>query len=90
MSSFLTRIIIRQLFSHQAGDLVYSGRKITAMEAERIGLVSRVIWHDKYNEYLMPTVQELASKSLQVGKPPYIESAIKWVVLFDATVESRS
>jgi chromodomain protein Y len=54
----------------QAGDLVYSGRKITAMEAERIGLVSRVIWHDKYNEYLMPTVQELASKSLQVGKPP--------------------
>ncbi|XP_059470678.1 uncharacterized protein LOC132193803 [Neocloeon triangulifer] len=54
-----------RLSGSMAGDLLYSGRKITSMEAERIGLVSRVVWHDKYLEYLMPTVQELASKSLQ-------------------------
>ncbi|CAB3384440.1 Hypothetical predicted protein [Cloeon dipterum] len=58
-------ITFPRLSGSLASDLLYSGRKITSMEAERIGLVTRVVWHDNYLEHLMPTVQELASKSLQ-------------------------
>jgi enoyl-CoA hydratase/carnithine racemase len=53
-SWFLQRLI----GSAKACELVFTGTMISAQEAEKIGLVNRVVPHDQ----LMPTVMDLASR----------------------------
>src|ERR1051326_8692531 len=52
-SWFLPRLV----GSANAGELIFTGSMISAHEAERIGLVNRVVPHDQ----LMPVVRELAA-----------------------------
>src|SRR5215475_2092199 len=50
--------------SAKACELVFTGNMVSAAEAERIGLVNRVVAHDQ----LMPTVMELAQR--MAANPP--------------------
>lgn len=52
----------------QVGLLVYEGRRLTATEAQSLGLVDAVLWPSSFQEDLMPRVQSLVSQSTQVKK----------------------
>ncbi|MBJ7328515.1 MAG: enoyl-CoA hydratase/isomerase family protein [Solirubrobacteraceae bacterium] len=63
----LTQLVGRE----RAADLMLTGRRIDAAEAERIGLVSRVVAHDR----LMPEALELAEAIAE--NPPIAVATIK-------------
>lgn len=48
-----------------ANDILLRGRKITALEAHQIGLISQVFWPDKLMSEVTPRVQNLAAQSLK-------------------------
>ncbi len=53
----------RSVGEKRAYDLVATGRRITAQEAERIGLVSRVVAEAEFDEAVNGLVQQLANSS---------------------------
>ncbi|XP_063236625.1 uncharacterized protein LOC134538935 [Bacillus rossius redtenbacheri] len=46
-------------------ELLFGCRKLTATEARQHGLVTRVLWPDKFQEELLPLVRQLAAQSSQ-------------------------
>lgn len=65
-------LLPRVVGSAHALDLIISGRKIDASEAERMGLVNKVIPHDELMEYVYDYARELAANcspaSMQIMK----------------------
>jgi enoyl-CoA hydratase/carnithine racemase len=65
-------LLPRQLGSAHALDLLFSSRKVDAAEAERIGLVNRVLPHDDLLPFVSRYVEDLAARcsptSLQIMK----------------------
>lgn len=67
----ISAILIRNIGKKKAYDLMFSGRQIDANEAERIGLVTRVVPAEKLQEAVDTLANELAGKSpaiLKLGK----------------------
>nr|XP_018909034.1 PREDICTED: serine/arginine repetitive matrix protein 1 [Bemisia tabaci]XP_018909036.1 PREDICTED: serine/arginine repetitive matrix protein 1 [Bemisia tabaci] len=46
-------------------ELIYGCRQLTASEALRCGLVTRILWPDRFQEELLPIVTEISSHSAQ-------------------------
>jgi enoyl-CoA hydratase/carnithine racemase len=59
----ITAEIIRNIGRKKTLELMLTGKKIPAAEAERIGLVNRVVPADKLEEVTMALAKELAGKS---------------------------
>lgn len=51
----------------QANELLFAGRKITAIEAYQLGLVSQVFWPTSMMQDVIPRVQNMAMNSAKVG-----------------------
>ena len=51
----------------QANELLFGGRKITAMEAYNLGLVSQVFWPTLMMQEVIPRAQNMATCSAKVG-----------------------
>ncbi|KAF4524916.1 hypothetical protein B566_EDAN013665 [Ephemera danica] len=52
-------------FFDMASELLYCCRKLTATEAHRAGLVTRILWPDRFQEELIPTLCTIAAQSAQ-------------------------
>jgi len=66
-----TQRLPRLIGMNMAKELVFTGKLISALEAEKIGLVNKVIPHDQLMEEVMNTAKEIASKgktSLRAAK----------------------
>lgn len=50
----------------QASELLLGGRTLTASEELRAGLVTRVLWPDKFQVELLPTLKAMSEQSSQV------------------------
>ena len=53
-------------FNFQANELLLGGRKLTAIEAYQIGLVSQVFWPTSMMQEVIPRIQNMASFSSRV------------------------
>lgn len=53
-------------FQKQAGEMLYAGRKLTALEACSSGLVSHVFWPTSLMQEVTPRVQKIATGSAKV------------------------
>ncbi|PSN33096.1 hypothetical protein C0J52_19407 [Blattella germanica] len=51
----------------QTSELLYGCRKLTASEALHFGLVTRILWPDKFQEELIPIIRSMANQSSQVS-----------------------
>ena len=58
------------MFHIQANELLLAGRKITALEAYQIGLVSQVFWPTSMMQEVMPRLQQMANTSAKVSQSP--------------------
>lgn len=63
-----TQRIIRQLAPCRARELMFTGDRITAAEAERIGLINKVVAKDRLMEEVMAMAGRIADKSPLVLK----------------------
>ncbi len=63
-----TQRIIRQLAPCKARELMFTGDRITAAEAERIGLINKVVAKDRLMEEVMAMAGRIADKSPLVLK----------------------
>ena len=50
----------------QANELLFGGRRITALEAYQLGLVSHVFWPTAFMQEVIPRAQNMASCSAKV------------------------
>ena len=55
-------------FCLQANELLLGGRKLTAIEAYQIGLVSQVFWPTSMMQEVIPRIQNMASCSSRVSQ----------------------
>jgi enoyl-CoA hydratase/carnithine racemase len=51
----------------QTSELLFGCRKLTASEALHFGLVTRILWPDKFQEELIPIIRGMACQSAQVS-----------------------
>jgi enoyl-CoA hydratase len=66
-----TQRLPRLIGMNMAKEIVFTGKMISALEAEKIGLVNKVIPHDQLMEEVITTAKEIASKgktSLRAAK----------------------
>ena len=56
----------KNLISVQANELLFGGRRITALEAYQLGLVSHVFWPTAFMQEVIPRAQNMASCSAKV------------------------
>lgn len=84
-----TQRLTRAIGKAKAMDMLLTGRPMTAEEAERCGLVSRVVPSKKLNEETRATAQKIAEKSLVTTKAVKeavnrsFESSLKEGLLFE-------
>jgi len=52
----------------QTSELLFGCRKLTATEALHFGLVTRILWPDKFQEELIPIIRSMANQSAQVSR----------------------
>ncbi len=74
----ISAVLIRNLGRKKAVDLMFTGRQIDATEAERIGLVTKVVPADQLDAEVDALAEELASKSpaiLKLGKDALYNSS---------------
>ncbi len=64
----ISAVLIRNLGRKKAFDLMFTGRQIDAHEAERIGLVTRVVSADQFAAQVDKLAEDLASKSPTIMK----------------------
>ena len=67
-------LLMRHLSPKKVMDMVLTGRKIKAPEAEQIGLISRAVEVEKFDQEVEATLNLLASKSpigLRIGKEAF-------------------
>lgn len=50
----------------QTNELLLGGRTLTASEALRAGLVTRVLWPDRFQGELLPSLKSMSEQSSQV------------------------
>ncbi len=62
-----TQRLHRAVGPRRAKELIFTGRQLTASEAEQWGLVTRTVPSDQFDEYIDDTVDELASKGRQAA-----------------------
>lgn len=65
----------------QASELFFASRKLTAGEALRLGLVTRTLWPDKFQDELISVLKAVSNQSLQVRKCCFIFFSNTWVIL---------
>lgn len=53
-------------FKFQANELLLGGRKVTAIEACQLGLVSQVLWPTSMMQEVIPKIQNIALNSAKV------------------------
>ena len=51
----------------QANEMLLGGRKLTAIEAYQIGLVSQVFWPTSMMQEVVPRIQNIATNSAKVS-----------------------
>lgn len=51
----------------QTCELLLGGRTLTASEALRAGLVTRVLWPDRFQVELLPSLRAMSDQSSQVS-----------------------
>jgi enoyl-CoA hydratase/carnithine racemase len=71
-------LIFRNVLRKRAMEMVLLGEKLTAEEALRMGMVTRVVSHKKLDEEVDAVLKSLASKSpigLRIGKRAFYEMA---------------
>lgn len=61
----------------QTNELLLGGRTLTANEALRAGLVTRVLWPDRFHVELLPSLRAMSEQSSQVNKLLFISTEIK-------------
>lgn len=59
-------IILHILCLFQVSELLYASRKLIAAEALRLGMVTRVLWPDKFQQELVSIVNSISNHSPQV------------------------
>lgn len=67
-------LLMRQVGSKKAVEMALTGRKVQALEAEQIGLITRAVDPDKLQEEVALTLRVLSSKSpmaLKLGKEAF-------------------
>jgi enoyl-CoA hydratase/carnithine racemase len=67
----VTALLYRNIPRKKAAELLLLGEQISASEAERVGIVNRVVADDRFDEAVSEWAQKLASKSplmLRLGK----------------------
>lgn len=74
----ISTVLIRNMGRKKAFDLIFTGRQLDAAEAERSGLVTRVVPADRLDAEVDALAEELASKSpaiMKLGKDALNRSA---------------
>ena len=67
----------RQIGRHKAFEILFSGKPVPAREAERMGLVNRVVAADRVREEARIVAREFASKSpvvMQLGRDAFMRA----------------
>lgn len=55
-----------KLSMFQAGELLYASQKIAAGDAAKRGLVTRVVWEEKFEQDVVDIITDISNQSRQV------------------------
>lgn len=71
--------INRDFLTFQANELLLGGRKVTAIEACQLGLVSQVLWPTSMMQEVIPKIQNIALNSAKVTSVKTVFFLFYWV-----------
>lgn len=69
----------RDFLTFQANELLLGGRKVTAIEACQLGLVSQVLWPTSMMQEVIPKIQNIALHSAKVTSVKKVFFLFYWV-----------
>lgn len=69
----------RDFLTFQANELLLGGRKVTAIEACQLGLVSQVLWPTSMMQEVIPKIQNIALHSAKVTSVKTVFFLFYWV-----------